>query len=360
MLFLIIAFLVPFYLCLRIIKSYMKYYFFLIIIFIVLFSCKEDRDIPKILISEFENHAVDFSTIAEKIDTIPLLIGLNNPVVGQPKGIALNDSLIFVVDESNTIFKFYLQNGSFSKLNQSVGQTNKEYTDINAISLLNDRLYVLDQQSQKIIIFDLNLKYVSNIKLNFIPMDFCCIDNGFLLSRLDVSKDNTKRFVRTDYEGNILETYISASPFVGNIASLHSFTGSLDSGIFIHETASPRIYKWENNRISLAYILEFPQYTQPNMENKTIQIKDAYITDNNIICSFLFRQRQYYIIYNKKIQNGKAGYFDLNSGLPFFPMGQYENSILSIFHKEDLERLENWSPKSKDNSAQLFLFRYYF
>ena len=332
----------------------------LLLFLVVLSSCKETTEGLIIEVSHFEDNAIDFASLAEKVDTIPLFTDGNFLTVSQPKRLCANDSLLFLADEMNVISKFSCVDGHIRAQALRLGHGNSEYVDINAVSLKEDRLYLLDSSSRKVLIYDLDLNYVSHINLDFVAMDFCSVDDGFLFSRLDISEEKDDRFIKTDISGKETATFIPATPLTGNIASTKSFSCQNSNTVYLHETASPDIYSYSDNRLSLAFSLIFPPYSDIGMENKTIQVKDAFLTGSHAICSFLFQQRQYYVVHRLTDKVTVSGYYDINSGLPFSPMYQLENCLLSIFHTEDLLRLENWQPVNINENAKMVLLKYHF
>lgn len=224
---------------------------------------------------------------------------------------------------------------------------------------MNDTLFVLDGNGRKVIKYDKHFNYLGKVGLSFIALDFEIASDGFLFSRLDATnKDH--RFIHTDKNGVKKDEFVASSSFGEQINTLKSFVNNRHlNEIYLHEPMSNDIYRWDDGMVIPAYKITFTGYDEEKKHGQnSMAPKDYFITTTNIICSFIYDHKQCYCVYSKNDGTTKAGSFDLNSGLPFSPIFQKGDSLIGIYHTEDLKQLKNW--KSRRGKSTLMLFIYSF
>lgn len=320
-------------------------------------ACGAKENLETIVISEFENQPRDFTSMASGIDMVPIYVDSAGAVVSQPYRICANDTLLYVLDDVGTLSMFNLVTGKQVKSIRSVGHAGGEYIRPVSLDLFEDRIYLLDQQSKKVIEYDLSLNYVSHVTVNFVPQDFCRIEKGFLFSRLD-KKNGDDGFLYTDKEGNVQKTFVPTNMLGEHVVSMRSFTGNGKHPRIMHENEASDVWMWVDGQEKLMATLSFREPDSHSGNRDHVQIKDCYMTDHYIICSFLYDKRQNYAFCSKETGEVIAGFHDINKGLPFFPMSQDGNCILALYVEEDLQELPNWDSR-KAKGADFVFFRYH-
>lgn len=330
-------------------------------VLILICSCSNgaEQSLNTIHISGFENKSYDFASLASKVDTLPLYVRKDAAEISEVKDICLNGSQIYVVDESGLISMFDVHSGELLSQIKKVGHSSQEYVNVSSIKCVDDTLFVLDGNSRKIIKYNKNFSYLGKINLDFIPLDFEITKDGFLFSRLDVSSGEY-RFIQTDRNGNTKNKFLTSSPFGEQIYTSKSFVNNTClNEIYLHEPMSEDIYMWNDGKISPVYNLIFQSdnLNKKKEENDPI-LKDYFITSNHFICSFIYDNKQCYCIYSKKDGSIKAGSFDLNSGLPFYPICQKGNTLIGIYYTADLDALKNCKIKCKNSALTLLFYNF--
>ena len=355
------------------------FYLSLLLISIFLSSC-ETVDLNKnISVKDFEEKSIDFAKKSGKTDTIPLFLN-EGQTVSEVKRIFVNDSVLFVLDEMNRITKFSLATGKVIRQIHNIGHSNAEYIDLISMSLDEKCLHLLDFESKKILKYDMNLNFISSFYIETQPMDFIAIEDGYLVSAIDAS-DGDNRIIHLDSVGKIIGRHLPTQSLPMNVISTKTFNGGSASTISVHDYNSKDIYTWSNNGLQLKYNLQFVDY---KTNTEAIEIKECFILDDYVVFSFYYDDKSYYGIYSTSSlsQMSKAklacalpwrenatektktndllvGYFDPNSGVPFYPMGQTPTSLMGLFHADSLTGLKNWRPKNVED-ADLVLFVYHF
>ena len=330
-------------------------------VLILICSCSNgaEQSLNTIHISGFENHSYDFASLASSVDTLPLYVRKDATEISEVKDICLNGSQIYVVDESGLISMFDVHSGELLSQIKKVGHSSQEYVNVSSLKCVDDTLFVLDDNSRKIIKYNKNFSYLGKINLDFIPLDFEITKDGFLFSRLDVSSGEN-RFIQTDRNGNTKNKFLTSSPFGEQIYTSKSFVNNTClNEIYLHEPMSEDIYMWNDGKISPVYNLIFQSdnLNKKKEENDPI-LKDYFITSNHFICSFIYDNKQCYCIYSKKDGSIKAGSFDLNSGLPFYPICQKGNTLIGIYYTADLGALKNCKIKCRNSALTLLFYNF--
>lgn len=336
-------------------------YYLYILILILTCSCsstKLEQLFDNVSITGYENQSLDFASLASKVDTMFFYVKEGANPISTIKDIYQNDSLLYVADANNCISVFDMYSGELLKQTRGVGHSSQEYLNIISIRCMNDTLFVLDDMSRKVIKYDKMLNFLGKINLSFVPLDFEITNDGFLFSRLDATA-NDHRFVQTDKSGVIKNKFVIASSFGDQVYTHKSFVNRDIDEIYLHEPMSNDIYRWDNGKVMPAYKTIFPNHKKNGeKEGNSVIPKDYFITSTHLISSFIYDNKQCYCIYSKNDDTVKAGSFDLNSGLPFSPIFQKGNSLMGLYHTEDLQVLKNWKPKRGHSALTLFVYSF--
>ena len=333
----------------------LKNYIIVISALMVLTSCsKEQGEHTEILISGFENQKYDFAALALNTDSRVLSLEEDDMPITNIKDIYVSDSILLVCDDNNTLSMFDVRTGRIIKQRNDVGHSQREYIDVCAVSGYGDYLYALDRTGRKMIQYDKNLNFIHSTRMDFVPLDFEAMPEGFLFSRLDVA-ENEKRYILTSLSGERIEEFLTANKLEEIIYTEKSFASDGQSGYaYLHEPMRNEVYYIDGKDIHNKY--DFIFKTAEN--NEATVLRDCFVTSKKIIGTFINDEICYSFIYNTSDKECKAGVFDLNSHIPFSPMSQNGDVLYAVFHNEDLACLDNWN--GDDNDRLLTLYTYHF
>lgn len=333
-----------------------------ILLLMLAYSCSDitlDKRFKTINITGYEERNIDFASYASKIDTVFFRLEGGASYISSITSFDLGDRMLAVADNDNRISLFDIKTGKLLKQAKRIGHATGEYTQANVVKCVADTVLVMDSYGRKIIKYDKNFMFINKIDLDFMPLDFEIIDNGFLFSRLD-AQEKDKRFIITDQKGQVKQQVVSASPLSSQLVTFKSITGKASKeAVYFHEPMSDKIYKWENGKANPAFAFYFPDHNGNDLtEEYAAILKDCFVTNKYLICSFIYNHKGCYAIYSKTDGKMIAGSFDLNSGRPFSPMLQKGNQLVGLFHTNDLSKLRNWKPKTVDSELTMLIYHF--
>lgn len=335
----------------------MRLQFYVIAISALLFftACSKEQDRQEeILVSGFENKEYDFAALALNIDSTVLSLEEEDIQISNIKDIYICDSLLLICDDNNTLSLFDVRTGKIKKQRNNVGHSQREYIDLCAVSGHGEYLYALDRTGRKTIKYDKDLNFISSVRIDFVPLDFEALPNGFLFSRFDVS-ENGKRYILSSLAGENIKEFVTANKLEEIIYTEKSFASDAQLGCaYLHEPMSNEVYYTNGTDIYKRYNFIF----RAAESNKKVVLRDCFVTPKRIIGTFINNERFYTFIYDIISKECKAGAFDINSHIPFSPMSQNGNILYAVYHNDDLGSLPNWN--GDKNNRLLTLYAYYF
>lgn len=333
----------------------LKNYIIVLAALMMLTSCsKEQGEQNEIFISGFENQKYDFAALALNTDSRVLSLEEEDMPITDIRDMYVSDSVLLVCDDYNTLSLFDVRTGRIIKQRNDVGHSQREYIDVCAVSGYGDYLYALDRAGRKMIQYDRNLNFIRSTGVDFLPLDFEALPDGFLFSRLDAF-ENEKRYILSSLSGERIGEFVAANKFEEMIYSEKSFASDGQSGYaYLHEPMRNEIYYTDGKDIYKKY--DFIFKTAEN--NEATVLRDCFVTSKKIIGTFINDEICYSFIYNISNKECKAGVFDMNSHIPFSPMSQNGDVLYAVYHNEDLADLDNWN--GEDNDRLLTLYAYHF
>ena len=170
--------------------------------------------------------------------------------MGEVQDMCLSDSNAYILDKTNSIWKFNLNTGLQEKKIKKTGHGHGEYINPTSICVDHDNVYVLDFQGSSIIVYDRNLDYKNRIQLEFPSIDFAKVPDGFLLCNMNPTK-NLKRIVHINEKGSVINSFLSMEMKEESMMTDRIFSKDDNGSVFFAEPASNIIYKWENGASSI-------------------------------------------------------------------------------------------------------------
>lgn len=280
-------------------------------------------------------------------DTLRLNAG-SNTFIGQIKDIAITDSLIFIIDHTQTLFSFGLKDGVIRTKIQNIGKAKSEYIGVDAITSDENYLYVLDSYGRNVLYFDYQLSFIKKISLSFYALDFARVSNGFLFYN-HFANEKLNHFVHTNLTGHILNSYVSPELKANDLMTSHYFTQDSYGNTYMYEALGNTIYEWNDYFVNSFYSIDYPlinsvtsQYELDNdIDGNKLFPSENFITSKYIICSFLCDGMRYYNFYDRVNHNSVNGMVKMNYNIPFFPQWQYKNSLIGIMEKNNSNMSNN-------------------
>lgn len=147
---------------------------------------------------------VDFDSIMEYVGFIKLETN-QDCLIGKISKLIVTNNAFIVVDKSigKSIYVFN-KDGSFRTRISRNGRGPKEYLDISDVAAMDDRVYILDNENGRILIFDINGNYID--KISNVPwyhsielMDSC----SFLAFDLYNQRNLNKSVIYQDFSGKV-------------------------------------------------------------------------------------------------------------------------------------------------------------
>jgi hypothetical protein len=346
-------------------------YIHIIIGVLIIFSCSENNDKKGqlIIVENIESQEdINLEEIVSETNIL-LLKFPENDILGIIKDLCFIDNHIYILDDlSASIFIFDLDNGNFIKRISKRGNGQGEYISPIALESGSSYIYLLDMPTNNIICYDKELNAINTIRLPFAASDFICTKDGFILHSLDDLLGSYK-FIVVDKKGEVLHRFIQYSSL--NNAGLYNwgpgrhFSKNNDDEIFFSEIFSNKVYSFNNSShdFTLKFNIDFvgkniPDKTNVNNINVFEQTQYAvnvnfFVLPNTFITSFIKENKRYYTFVDFETKKQQTGIVrDKTNNLPFFPQWQYQNKLVGMCHYEDIKELNKNSDISNQNDIE--------
>lgn len=351
----------------------MRYINTLLFLFIlVLFSCKYETKKQEALntffIENFQNEELGVDELASEMKLLPLKLDADQ-LIGKIKDVCFIGDTIYLLDEMTaSIYSFDMKDGKSIGCICKRGNGPNEYVNPVALSTDSEKLYVLDIPTSRIIEFDRNLNALRDLKFNFPSSDFIAINTGFLLYNLAPNNELNK-YVYLNNKGEYIASFVtvdknhSSNNSFGNLGK--SFVKDENERVFVSESYSNIIYKWEKEKFIPFYQIDFGKLNVPPSMNKnrTNLFEEPYAFHSNsfvftevLITSFFYKSQRYYGFASKLVDKKRFGIVkDRRYDIPFFPQWQNRNQLIAICRYESaINYFKNYKQAKEDSIAEYF------
>lgn len=293
---------------------------------VLLGSCgtmSDIRDVEQISISDYEDKQIVGKNIFSHIDSLTLSSKEEWPM-GQVKSACKSDSVLYLLDEVNSIFSFDLKTGMVKNKIHSIGNAQNEYTALDVICMKDGKLVALDMNSMSVLVFSSNLTFEKRCRLNFPCLDIVPVKKGYLAFNLNASKEK-RSIVLLDDNFQEVNSYMDSNFDEHFMPSSKVFTQTND-GVYFMSPKQDDIYQWKGDSLKLAYHIEIlGQDAQKGANRKTISF---FKVKDNVVSAFLSGETVCFNFY--KDGKSSAGLVRLKNNLPFMPMFQTDDVLYSI------------------------------
>jgi hypothetical protein len=233
----------------------LKAYIVLLQCSMLLLSCSgkmsEETSENRIVIDKIETKEIKLPDFVSSIEILPLIS--DSVLFGSVRDICVINNRLYVLDEiTASIFIFDRSNGNFIKHISSRGNGPNEYINPVAIGSDKENVYLLDIYS--ILVYDKDLNPQKTIKLQYATLDFICTDNGFVLY-CPSNAHGMYKYLVVDKTGSVQKGFVECSE--QNDAGKYNwidrhFVKSDRGQIYLSELYSNTIYSLCESRVKIS------------------------------------------------------------------------------------------------------------
>lgn len=303
-----------------------------------LFSCKEQQMMVEQVVNIPVKQATANSTVRHEdfiasIDSL-LLRPDSGCYVASVQDVCLSDSCVAILDVAKSIFIFNLNTGKQVALLNNTGHGKGEYVDPKSIMMHNGLLYVLDFKTSRILKYDDEFKYCGDVRIGFPACDFSIVDNGFVLYNMNATND-LKRVVHTDFDGNIINSFLVPKETIGIMPTDKVFTEDGFGNVFYIAPQENMIYRLAEDTIDVAFTLGYEDEPEPPQSSGKLKTKFSLISSKYILTQFVADRYVLTNVYNTQTGVSEAGIVSTGTNFPFVPQLSQKDVLFSVVHPFD-------------------------
>lgn len=224
----------------------MNYLSSILWISILLIGCShtpetKPKDIIKINIPlQQEDNLIKLSTLVDSIHYLPLATD-DKYLIGNIDKLIVTDDFLYIIDK-NISFSIYCFNkkGEFVRKIGNRGASNKEYVSITDVNIYNEKIYIWDGSSRKLLIYKSNGDYINSIS------------SDYAAEAIAILNDSKVAFYG-DYKHNYKFEHKKKYP---NLLTLNLDNKKVDTDLFYEEALSTSgITRLPNNITNNKYLI---------------------------------------------------------------------------------------------------------
>lgn len=287
-----------------------------------------------IQVSKFTDKTFNINEHVNSVRSLKIHLG-ENVFMADIKDVCMIDSSVFVADNSNALYHINKNNGRVITHARNIGRAKNEYINIDAITSDHKNLFLLDSRTKRILVFDKEMKFVKDIRIDVPALDLVKTNDGFLIYN-PIANDRQKRFIHIDNNGKTIGDYIIPEVTTNTLMTTNYFSVNNDGRIFMYEATAYTIYEWKDGNVIPIYTLSFDKdtftgatnYKQNSLDINEVLTAENFVTSNYILSSFINDNNRFYNLYDTKSKRNKNGMVDTTSQIPFFPRWQSGNTLI--------------------------------
>lgn len=320
----------------------MKKLFYLIPLIMLLGCEKQDSEISAPSIYVDVKNVEKFLPASELVDTAAgidlVALEMTDPILGEIKDVKIYNGDIYIRSSANEAISVFDQDGRLKLDLNHWGEGPGEYISITDFFVANDRIYVLDQDKERIFIYSLDGKFEKDIDIEpiwgnhmFVLGNDCYVIN-------DYSKTEMGRYhlFKVSGDGKI-EPFIKFKDMPGQAAT-RPYAVVNDKAYFIVNNNNT-VYEITPDSITPILTVDFGEYTLPKqyrgydarelMEHKLIRkyslgIEEIRAYDNKLLFKYYYNLEPANILYDLK--NKDVTVFE-----SYAELGKYGTGVGGIF-----------------------------
>ncbi|SFF09569.1 6-bladed beta-propeller [Thermoflexibacter ruber] len=363
-------------------------YYFLFLIFIIFFSCENQKTVENNNEKE-KTHIIDLTSLKKEdealippiqsINLLPIKIDTSHLIAHIDKIFYYHHKL-FIIDPKMKSINVLDTLGSFLYKIGNIGEGPGEYTSIYGITMNKEKeeLLLFSMEKRKMIKYALDGRFLEEKDIPLFIYDFLVLHNEELIVYLNYNGDekNNHNLLMLDKNYNIQENYF---PFDYKDYLSISFSGgiSLTNDGFLYASAlSDTIFQYSSKQFFPKYILKFEGQEIPSEYKVSASKKMDFIGRNLSSVSyakngfiklkqFLFlpyneKSRLKFLIYDENTQTvytkevleaNHVAFQMLSWNNPFIGIKD-ENTIIGLIDSEKVEYLKKNDPNFMERLKQ--------
>ena len=319
-----------------------------------LFSCSSKENKKSTGDSMLESYNIsineDNSNLNESVDFVILDDSCENGLFASISKLIVKNELIYILDEVTSSIYVFNMDGKFVKKIKHIGRGPGEYIRIRDFNVDNNCLYIYDDRTRKLLCYDLQGdKILHEYSTSFFARAFYILTNGDFLYILPKDQ-NHKQIVVTDTTGNLKNEFLDFEKDDLDIHTRHSLLQETSLGIVYSKPESNSFYllSKENGDILKQYniIFDNKKDNRDNKERKVLSSTPLLLT-NIIVGNFRCDKSVFYyeIVGNSKdsrmsVKEIKKGSINID-GLLFPVFSMNDSIVVSYISAEVYQMMDN-------------------
>jgi hypothetical protein len=319
------------------------------------------------------NNKILLSEISNRIKYIPLET-TDDILIGSIDKLEVKDSLFFFLDRQSQIIWCFDQNGKYKYKIDKRGQGPGEYIRIFDFNIdnKNNQILILDRDTRKILFYNLNGEYITDLKMDITATRFSVLTDNFLFytSGRDIHMGKSKdefgyNFFLVNKKGQITSKYFPYNELTDNSMEDKIFENHQNSA-FVHYATNDIIYEFnDSGDIINKIVFDFGKYkipakTSTNDKNNPhyAHIFQVFYSEIFMYVVYIYEMRLRFILHDNKTGkqiNGSMLENDMDY-IPFLnpaPMKVIENKLLFVKEAGDIFKQEKDKKKIYEDIEQL-------
>jgi len=325
----------------------------ILVLILLLTSCqgKQRKGFQETIEIDLEQlNRMPLSQFVSDVTVIPLETN-NQTIIGQISKIQIFNNQLYILDELSNSIMIFDKNGKFIKKLNKIGQGPGEYIRLKDFEVNENGLYILDISGRKINHYDTNLNFITKTNLESISSYFTINDNFYWLYNEPNLSSNYYQLTKIDQHGKVsvkdFQKKASADSHEYNWSSSHVFQKN-NTEFYFSPPYSNSIYIEKGDDWLNAFTFSFGKKTFPKNKNINdyniadddfpfIIRENFYCSEKYLIIDFLFKNKCQFAFFDKESKKVHSGVInnDLISEYDrFFPRFLTGNCFIEIVDAE--------------------------
>lgn len=227
-------------------------------------STDENVKVIDIDVSQFVN-SFDMSLLLDTSKcSITVLETTENNLIGHVDKLSVVKDRMYVLDCDNSIILIYDINGKYLSKIASRGRARNEYTEIADFYVSENRLYLLDNMGMKLLIYDLFGQYIRTLDISMYWANgvFAINDMIYLINYASETDNGQYHIFKIDNNGNLKDKYLELDKKYRNTPHLKAYS-EVNHVFSLCMSPVNEIYRIDSISCQLAYRVNFVNKNLP-------------------------------------------------------------------------------------------------
>jgi hypothetical protein len=261
------------------------------------------------------------------------------------------DSIFYVMDGKQCAILMFDNEGKFLKKLIRKGPGPEEYLSIEDLFIADSQIYVLSSASQKILIYDLDFKYIRSIEIGAFASNITFVDSTIFVYCNFCSFDYKNLYVIDKLSGKMINKYRSYLKKQAGVSHTSSVFSRNKNELYAFFPFDYAIYKLDENGEDKYLNIDFgekyvfpPSFLSMSDDERKDYIKNSFsdmyslpinnidhlhFSDNLLFFTFLYHTFRYYLFIDRKFNIMRVGTFISTEKFPFADL-----SVLTVWNDQ--------------------------